>query len=67
MAIENEDILTLKQTISLAGVIRSRGVELKKKGRRLWGLCPFHADTEPGMTYPLIQSDTELRDTELRV
>ncbi len=47
MAIENEDILALKQTISLAEVVRSRGVELKKKGRQLWGLCPFHADTEP--------------------
>ncbi|MBK6722990.1 MAG: hypothetical protein IPG58_06815 [Acidobacteria bacterium] len=47
MAIENEDILALKQNISLAGVVRSRGVELKKKGRQLWGLCPFHEDTEP--------------------
>lgn len=47
MAIENEDILALKQTISLAEVVRSRGVELKKKGRQLWGLCPFHDDTEP--------------------
>ena len=46
MAIENEDILALKQNISLAGVVRSRGVELKKKGRQLWGLCPFHEDTE---------------------
>lgn len=47
MAIENEDILALKQTISLADVVRSRGVELKKKGRQLWGLCPFHEETEP--------------------
>ena len=47
MAIENEDILALKQTVSLADVVRSRGVELRKKGRQLWGLCPFHADTEP--------------------
>ncbi|MBK7804175.1 MAG: hypothetical protein IPJ55_16240 [Chloracidobacterium sp.] len=47
MAIENEDILALKQTISLADVVRSRGVELRKKGRQLWGLCPFHEDTEP--------------------
>ncbi len=47
MAIENEDILALKQTISLSAVVRSRGVELKKKGKQLWGLCPFHEDTEP--------------------
>ncbi|MGH9946910.1 MAG: CHC2 zinc finger domain-containing protein [Pyrinomonadaceae bacterium] len=47
MAIENEDILALKQTISLAGVVRSRGVELRRKGRQLWGLCPFHEEAEP--------------------
>ena len=47
MAIENEDILALKQTISLADVVRSRGVVLTQKGRQLWGLCPFHEDTEP--------------------
>ncbi|MEO8648378.1 MAG: CHC2 zinc finger domain-containing protein [Acidobacteriota bacterium] len=47
MAIENEDILALKQTVSLADVVRSRGVELRRKGRQLWGLCPFHADSEP--------------------
>lgn len=46
MAIKNEDILALKQTVSLTEVVRSRGVTLKKKGRQLWGLCPFHEDTE---------------------
>jgi DNA primase catalytic core len=47
MKIKNEDILALKRTISLTDVVRSRGVELKKKGRQLWGLCPFHSDGEP--------------------
>jgi DNA primase catalytic core len=47
MKIKNEDILALKQTVSLAEVVRSRGVDLVKKGRQLWGLCPFHEDTEP--------------------
>ncbi|MBK9529339.1 MAG: hypothetical protein IPO41_13745 [Acidobacteria bacterium] len=51
MAIENEDIHALKQTISLSAVVRSRGVELKKKGRQLWGLCPFHEDTEPSLRW----------------
>ena len=49
MAIENEDILVLKQTISLADVVRSRGLKLTKKGRQLWGLCPFHEDREPSL------------------
>jgi DNA primase catalytic core len=47
MNIRNEDILALKQTVSLADVVRSRGVALKKKGRQLWGLCPFHEEAEP--------------------
>jgi DNA primase len=37
----------VKAAVSLADVVRSRGVELKKKGRQLWGLCPFHSDSEP--------------------
>ena len=47
MAIPEQEIERVKQTVSLAAVIRARGVELKKKGRQLWGLCPFHTDSEP--------------------
>ncbi len=49
MAIPESEIEKLKQSISLAEVIRSRGVELKRKGRQLWGLCPFHAEDEPSL------------------
>jgi len=47
MAIPENEIERVKRSISLADVVRGRGVELKKKGRQLWGLCPFHADSEP--------------------
>lgn len=47
MSIPEKEIERVKAEVSLAGVVRSRGVELKKKGRQLWGLCPFHADSEP--------------------
>ncbi len=47
MAIPEQEIERVKSEISLASVIRSRGVELKKKGKQLWGLCPFHAEDEP--------------------
>lgn len=47
MAIPEKEIEKVKSEISLASVIRSRGVELKKKGRQLWGLCPFHTEAEP--------------------
>ena len=47
MSIPESDIERVKQTISLADVVRVRGVKLTKKGRQLWGLCPFHEETEP--------------------
>lgn len=47
MSIPESEIEKLKSEISLADVVRARGVELKKKGRQLWGLCPFHSDSEP--------------------
>jgi DNA primase catalytic core len=47
MAIPETEIERVKSSISLADVVRSRGVILKKKGRQLWGLCPFHSEDEP--------------------
>jgi DNA primase len=47
MAIPEKEIERVKNAVSLASVVRSRGVSLKKKGRQLWGLCPFHSDSEP--------------------
>jgi len=47
MAIPEQEIERVKASISLTDVVRSRGVSLKKKGRQLWGLCPFHAEDEP--------------------
>ena len=49
MAIPETEIERVKSNVSLAEVIRSRGVTLKKKGRQLWGLCPFHSDSEPSL------------------
>lgn len=47
MAIPENEIERVKSNVSLADVIRRRGVELKRKGKQLWGLCPFHAEDEP--------------------
>jgi DNA primase catalytic core len=47
MAIAESEIEKLKQSVSLAEVIRAHGVELKRKGKQLWGLCPFHVEDEP--------------------
>ncbi len=39
----------LKERIDLASFIRAQGIELRKHGRDLIGLCPFHADGEPSL------------------
>ncbi|NJM52727.1 MAG: hypothetical protein HC846_04620 [Blastocatellia bacterium] len=49
MAIANEEIFKLKQSIKLSEVMRSRGVELKRKGKQMFGLCPFHAEETPSL------------------
>lgn len=47
------DVQAIRQTNPIAEVISSSGVELRRLGRRLKGLCPFHADAEPSLVvYP---------------
>lgn len=36
-----------KENIDLVAVIESAGIELKRSGTRLSGLCPFHQDRTP--------------------
>ncbi len=47
--IEQSEIDRIKQATDLAALIRARGVELKRKGKQLVGLCPFHDDHEPSL------------------
>ena len=43
------EIEKLKQEVSLPDLVQSYGVELKKKGKDLIGLCPFHDDHSPSL------------------
>src|SRR5262245_45894067 len=47
--IEQAEIDRVKQSTNLAALIRARGVTLKRKGKQLVGLCPFHDDREPSL------------------
>ena len=47
--IPNEDIERLKQEVSLERLVEARGIELKRHGADLLGLCPFHDDHEPSL------------------
>jgi len=47
--IEQSQIDQIKKTTDLTAIIRRSGIELKRKGKQLTGLCPFHADRTPSL------------------
>jgi DNA primase catalytic core len=47
--IEQAEIDRIKQTVDLAALVRAAGVTLKRKGKQLIGLCPFHDDRSPSL------------------
>jgi len=47
--IDKEDIEQAKRT-DLAALVQAKGVHLKKNGKSLLGLCPFHADKTPSLS-----------------
>lgn len=47
--IPDETIDRLKQEVSLQRLAEARGIELKRHGADLIGLCPFHEDREPSL------------------
>jgi DNA primase len=49
MRITKEAIENLRRQHDVVEVVRSRGVELTRKGRSYVGLCPFHEDHTPSL------------------
>jgi DNA primase catalytic core len=47
--IPEADIERLKQEVSLQRLVEAQGIELKRHGADLLGLCPFHDDHEPSL------------------
>ncbi len=47
--IAQADLDRIKSEVDLTALVRSSGVELKKQGKDLVGLCPFHNDTTPSL------------------
>jgi DNA primase catalytic core len=47
--IPDEIIKRLKQEVSVQRLAEARGVKLKRQGKELMGLCPFHDDHEPSL------------------
>jgi len=55
--IPEHEIERLKKEVSLERLVTARGIELKRHGSNLLGLCPFHDDREPSLS---ITPDTNL-------
>ena len=47
--IPEEEIERLKQEVSVQRLAEARGVKLRRSGKELLGLCPFHKDTNPSL------------------
>jgi len=47
--IPQEQIDRIKQEVSLTGLAERQGIELKRHGADLIGLCPFHDDKNPSL------------------
>jgi DNA primase len=47
--IEQAEIERVKQQTDLVRLIEASGVKLKRRGKQLAGLCPFHDDREPSL------------------
>ncbi|MCU7850446.1 MAG: toprim domain-containing protein [Candidatus Thiodiazotropha sp. (ex Lucinoma kastoroae)] len=47
--IPNDQLEQLKKDISVQRLAESQGIQLKRSGAELLGLCPFHDDKEPSL------------------
>ena len=47
--IPTDEVERLKREVSLERLVQAQGVELKRHGADLIGLCPFHDDKQPSL------------------
>jgi DNA primase catalytic core len=47
--IPDEEVERLKREVSLERLAEARGIKLKRHGKELMGLCPFHEDHSPSL------------------
>jgi DNA primase catalytic core len=54
--IPDDEIKRLKQEVSIERLAEARGVQLKRYGKELMGLCPFHEDRNPSLCIDPVQN-----------
>ena len=47
----------LKREISIERLAETRGIQLRRSGRNLMGLCPFHNDTHPSLSIDPVKNE----------
>lgn len=55
--IAEEEIERLKREVSVERLAEARGVKLRRVGRNLMGLCPFHKDTNPSLSIDPVKNE----------
>ena len=47
----------IKREISVQRLAEARGIQLRRSGRNLMGLCPFHKDTNPSLSIDPVKNE----------
>jgi DNA primase len=55
--IPKEEIERLKREVSVERLAEARGIKLRRSGRSLMGLCPFHQDTRPSLSIDPVKNE----------
>ena len=48
--VPDETVERIKREISVQRLVEARGIQLKRVGKNLVGLCPFHKENKPSLT-----------------
>src|SRR5271157_3187549 len=52
----DEVVERIKREISVERLAEARGIKLRRSGKELIGLCPFHKDTNPSLNIDPVQN-----------
>ena len=47
----------IKREVSIQRLAEARGIKLRRVGRSLMGLCPFHKDTNPSLSIDPVKNE----------
>jgi DNA primase len=47
----------IKREVSVQRLAEGRGIQLRRSGRSLMGLCPFHKDTNPSLSIDVVKNE----------